>query len=212
MWGISVSFIKKCITFTNKYFKEKLLKCFLIAGIIFILAGVVSFFVIRTMDAEFLLDMYKNIAEMIGAKPVVNDDGTLSFWGIFFNNLTAGVIISLTGFIPFLFLPVWYISINSALVGAVMAILDVVTEESVILSFVKYILPHGIFEIPAIILEGAVGICICAFLCRKIFGKAKEESLVFHLKGFLGVHIFYILPMLLIAAFIEAVILGALYF
>lgn len=204
--------VKKAFSFTNKYIRENVLKCFYVSGIIFVLTGIVAFFITKALSVQMLEEIYAEIGKMLAVKDVVNDDGTLSFLGVFINNLRAGMLISVMGVIPFLFLPALYTSLNSVLVGAVIGIMDVLTDENVFMMFVKFILPHGVFEIPAIVLEGAIGIKICFFLCRKIFGRAKEESMLFHLKGYLGVHIFYIIPFLLIAAFIEAVVLGAIYF
>ena len=59
---------------------------------------------------------YIMIEELFEGKDVVNSDGKLSFWGIFFNNLWAGVI-------------------------------GVFTDENIVMMIIKYLLPHGIFEI-----------------------------------------------------------------
>lgn len=206
-----MNFLKKTFLFTNKYFKENLLRHILIVGIILIISGIGAFFAVKSLPESVLGEIYAQISEIFQSKDVFNSDGTLSFGGIFLNNLQAGFLISILGIIPFIFLPVFYVVLNSSLVGALLAIVGNFTEESVLMILVKYILPHGIFEIPALIIEGAMGIKLCAFLCRKIFGKAKEESFLVHIKGFVGIFVYYIIPLLLVAAFIEAVVLSAIY-
>jgi len=209
--GNLMNFIKSSISYTNRYFREYVLRHMLIVGIIFVVTGLIAFWGVSSLPAEDLKEIYASIGEVFAEKDVTNSDGTLSFWGIFFNNLRAGAIISVMGLIPFLFIPITGVVLNSVLLGAVLAIIGSFSDESVIMLFVKYILPHGIFELPALIIEGAIGSKICAVLCRKIFGKAKDERFVDHLKGCVGIFVIYIIPLLLIAAFIEAVVLSALY-
>ena len=203
--------IKQGICFTNRYIKENLLKYFLIVGIIFIVFGVVAFYGMKLLPEDVISEMGKDIIELFDSKDVVNADGTLSFWGIFLNNLRAGVLISVVGLIPFLFVPIIYVIFNALIVSAIFAVVSLFTEENLFIMFIKYILPHGIFEVPALIIEGAIGAKLCAFISRKIFRRAKEEKFVNHIKGFAGSFIFYVLPLLVIAAFIEAVVLSALY-
>lgn len=203
--------LKEFFRFTNQYIKDNLLRFIAIVSIVFFVSGFASYFAVKCLPQETLQEIYTNIAAMFAGKDVINPDGSLSFIGILWNNIRAGVIISITGVVPFLFLPLFYIVLNSGLISAILAILSVFSEENVLLMVVKFILPHGIFEIPALILEGAIGMKFCAFLCRKIFGKAKEERFLMHLKGSLGVFLIYVVPLLIIAAFIEAVVLGAIY-
>lgn len=208
---ILMNFIKSSISYTNKYFKEYVLRHTLIVGIIFVVTGLIAFWGVNSLPVEELKEIFASIGEMFAEKDVENSDGTLSFWGILLNNLRAGMVTSVMGLIPFLFIPIASVVLNSVILSAVLAIIGTFTGESVIMLFVKYILPHGIFELPALIIEGAIGSKICAVLSRKIFGKAKAEKFIDHIKGCLGIFVFYIVPMLLIAAFIEAVVLSALY-
>lgn len=203
--------IKDYISFTNKYIKENMLRHIVINSLFFVVVLLLAFIAMFALPKEQVKDIYEYIIEIMQSKDVTTADGTLSFWGIFFNNLRAGFFISAFGFIPGLFLPLFYVCLNAGLVGAILGIIEVMTAESAFLSFIKYILPHGIFEIPALILEGAIGTKLCAFLLRKIFGYAKEEKFRFHIKGFFGIFVVYVVPMLIVAAFIEAVVLELIY-
>lgn len=203
--------IKNYINFTYTYAKKNILKYILIISIVFIFAGFLAFFTLKFLPMEAANNVYLKIQEIIMSKNVINQNGALSFWGILINNLIASIQIIFLGFIPLLFLPFLSIISNSVMLGAVMGALDVLTNENILIAFIKYILPHGIFEIPAIIISGAIGVKLCAFICRKTFGKATEEKLLFHIKGCIGIFIFCVIPLLIIAAFIEAVVLSALY-
>ncbi len=204
--------IKEYIKFTFEYFKENIAGRHLWINItLFLMMVGASFVVMRNLPEAEAKEFLMQINELFEGKNVENSDGSLSFWGIFINNLRAGVIISITGFVPFLFLPAVYVAMNAEVIGGFMGIVDVLTTENVFLLFVKNVLPHGVFEIPALIIEGAVGTKLCAFMCRKIFRKAKEESFKYHLKGMLGILIFIIIPLLIVAAFIEGVLLEIIY-
>ena len=206
-----MNFIKKSIKFTNGYIKENLRKHILITSIFFVVTGIMVFFAIRSLPEETLREMYLMIGGMFDEKNVANSDGTLSFWGIFLNNVRACALTIGIGLIPFLFLATVSMFFNSALLGMILAAASGISGESAIMLLVKYILPHGVFEIPAIILSGAIGMKLCAFLCRKIFRRAKGEKFFEHIKGCVGAFVIYVIPLLLIAAFIESIVLNALY-
>ena len=203
--------IKEYIHFTNQYAIKHAKVQIIINSVIFVVLAIASFFAIRFLPIDSVKELYEAISEMLNSKDLTNSDGTLSFWGVFLNNLKACGLICLSGLIPILFLPVLYLSINAGVIGAFMGIIDVMTVANVILMFVMFVLPHGVFEIPAMILSGAIGSKLCAFYYRKMFGFAKEEKFLFHIKGCLGMFIFYAFPLLLIAGFIEAVVLSAVY-
>lgn len=206
-----MNLVKSFIAFTNRYIKENTLKYCIIISIVFIISGLLLFFCVRMVPKEEVIMIYEIINRMFDSKDVVYDDGTLSFLGILLNNIRAGFLISTFGFIPFLFLPLIYVALNGGILGITMGIVDVVSNENVIVSFIKYILPHGIFEIPALILEGVIGTKICMVICKKIFGKEKQHSFGYHIKGCMGIYVIYAIPLTLIAAFIEAVVLDFLY-
>jgi uncharacterized membrane protein SpoIIM required for sporulation len=71
------------------------------------------------------------------------------------------------------------------------------------------IVPHGIFEIPAFLLSAAIGLR----LGREVLKRKSERHLKKELKKGLRVFLVLVLPLLLIAAFIESVLItAAIYF
>ncbi|HJX50295.1 MAG TPA: stage II sporulation protein M, partial [Candidatus Nanoarchaeia archaeon] len=68
------------------------------------------------------------------------------------------------------------------------------------------LLPHGIFEFPAIILALATGIRLGLFW----FSDNKKKEFVKRVEGSLRVFLFVILPLLIIAAIIEGFLIFAL--
>ena len=206
-----MNLLRKSIRFVNDYVRKNVLVPGIAVGVVFLVLAILSFFETRLLPDEILREIYATIQSVFAGANVLNSDGTLSFFGIFYHNLRAGVLITLSGFVPFLFLPVAGIVLNSVFLGSFLGIYSVFSNENMILMIAKYILPHGIFEIPALILQGAIGAKLCVVLCKKIFRKAKNESFVYHVKGCLGSFVLYVIPLLIVAAFIEAVILSALY-
>lgn len=88
-------------------------------------------------------------------------------------------------------------------------ILGFVAEKSVAIdgpSVLLRLVPHGIFEFPAIILALATGTKLGMFW----FGPEKKKELIRRLEGSLRVFLFLILPLLIIAAIIEGVLIIAL--
>ncbi|MBI2124270.1 stage II sporulation protein M [Candidatus Pacearchaeota archaeon] len=67
------------------------------------------------------------------------------------------------------------------------------------------LIPHGIFELPALVIAMAVGARFGMFL----FTKNKKENFLYCLENLLRIFLFIILPLLLTAAIIET---GAIFF
>ena len=65
------------------------------------------------------------------------------------------------------------------------------------------ILPHGIFELPAILISLGLGLKLGMF----VFSKNKKEEFLSRIKNSFLVFIFIILPLLVVAAFIEGILI-----
>ena len=199
-------YIKYNFNLTNSYIKKYVLKLFVMTFTAFILSGIAFYFLMFAIP-EYANDIYRAIGEMFNSVDVIKDDGSISVVMLFLNNFRAAVLSYFYGFIPFLFLPILVMILNSSVIGAVLGVLSIASDINVIFTIIKYLLPHGIVEIPAIILTYSAGIRLCTIITKKIFGKAKDEKLKDHICNFIRMLIFYITPLLVIAAFIEGVIL-----
>lgn len=118
---------------------------------------------------------------------------------IFLNNAFA----SLTGIILGIFLgifPVMFILVNSYIVGFVA---KMSVEKEGILTLWK-LFPHGVFELPAVIISFALGIRLGMFVLAKNPGKELKERFWKSLKVFLLI----VLPLLVIAAIIEGILVA----
>ena len=124
---------------------------------------------------------------------------------IFVNNSVKTLAVILLGTL-FGVIPACFLIANGAMVGMVLSLSGQVRGFSVTL---LSLLPHGILELPAVFLGTAIGIMMGTFIARKLFTRSGDKigkELGHALRFFATV----ILPLLLVAAFVEAYITPAL--
>lgn len=142
---------------------------------------------------NYILDVLREIAATTSG---------LNFWQlvifIFFNNLRAALF-GMLGGIFFGIFPFFNAMTNGIVLGFV---LQKVGEKAGILEFWR-VLPHGIFELPAIFISLGLGVRIGMF----IFSKNLRKSFVFEVKNGFQAFLFIILPLLMAAAIIEVVLI-----
>ena len=130
-------------------------------------------------------------------------DGTISAPLLFLNNLKACLIAMATGLIPFLFIPVLVLGVNAAVMGAVASMYRM-AGMSVVSMYLFGILPHGIFELPAILLSISMGLYLCYCLVKRICEGRYNRGIVKEALGnMLRTLLTLIIPLLAVAAVIE---------
>jgi len=92
--------------------------------------------------------------------------GQLSAAGLFLNNLRACTVAILCGLIPFLYLSALALGVNAMLLGVLAA--WYVRGGHSFLIYLAALLPHGIFEIPAIVLSFSAGLYFCGRISREL--------------------------------------------
>ena len=139
---------------------------------------------------------------------VSDSEVKLSAAVILSNNVRACITTICCGCIPFLYLSAFSMGINAMLLG-VMAAYYVASGHS-LLMYALAILPHGIFEIPALVLSFSLGL----YLCRQVSGRLRSLStampLFLCLRQISRVLLLLVVPLLTVAAVIEAHITPAL--
>lgn len=149
-----------------------------------------------TVDA--VMDAFTDMVDQAG---VVDQEGNISVFGLLTNNWQAMLLSAAYGFVPFLFLPFVSLLTNGALLG-IMAGYYQMNGLSVGL-FLAGILPHGVFELGALTLSIACGICLCRNICRIALHSPRREPMVELLSDLLRVLLLVVMPLTVIAAFIE---------
>ena len=141
--------------------------------------------------------------EVVADSGIVRDDGSFSALALFGNNLRAMVLSTLYGFIPFLYLPALSMGVNAILLGMVAS-----SVNGQWLLLAAGILPHGIFELPALCLSLAAGLCLCQNINRYI---RKNEKGVMKplLLNILRVTGLVVIPLLVVAAIMESYVTPA---
>ena len=149
-----------------------------------------------TFPLFFREEIFSFIAEM---SEMIEDKSVIELIGfIFLNNIKASLMAIILG-ITFGIFPLIVGIVNGYLLGFVTR--EVATQEGI---FVLWrLFPHGIFELPAILLSIGIGIKIGVDL----FKKNVKKTLKYNLKEGLRFFIFVIFPLLLVAGIIESILI-----
>lgn len=112
-------------------------------------------------------EIYASFARMVEDSGLADAAGNIQALGLFANNLRAAGMGLLAGMVPFIFLPALVLLVNAAVIGAVLAFTGGMGADvgSLIL---RGILPHGVFELPAVLLSCAMGLCLCRTVTAQV--------------------------------------------
>ncbi len=146
----------------------------------------------------------EKIAGVAREMPGLGDvQGSISALFLFVNNTRAVTIIFFAGLFSFGVLGVLLYMVNIGLIGGVFALFELLGAQPWTV-FQYGVLPHGIFEIPALMISSAamlyMGVAIVTPQTGKSMGEVILELLADWTKIFIGV----VVPLLAIAAVIEA--------
>jgi len=121
---------------------------------------------------------------------------------ILINNSGKGLLVALAGFL-FGIAPILFIVLNGYIIGL---IVYVVGLEKGIWQTALFLLPHGILEIPGILLACSYGLWLGNRFFRATIGEEGEISMVDSIKEVILNYMKFVFPVLLIAAFVEVFI------
>jgi stage II sporulation protein M len=121
---------------------------------------------------------------------------------ILLNNIRATTLMFLAGAVSFGVLGIIFYLINVGLIGAVVSLFAYLGV-SPLLIFAAGLLPHGVFEIPALMLSGAavlrMGVELVTPQSNRSLGEAIIDLFADWAKIFVGV----VIPLLCVAAIVE---------
>lgn len=120
---------------------------------------------------------------------------------IFANNLTAGFSAIIWGLVPFAYLSAFPLGFNFFLLGVMGAYY--VQSGPGFGVFLVGVLPHGIFELPALVLFCAAGLYLCSRVTARVRGD-KEVSIMQALADVSSLFLYVVLPLLAASSLIEA--------
>ena len=133
---------------------------------------------------------------------LTDETGALSPLALFLNNLRACVVTMLYGLIPYVRMPALALGMNAVVLGGMAAVYA--AADSTMLLVAAGLLPHGIFELPALILSFSMGLYVCGHLTRRVRGDSTALSLRRCASLSMRLLVFLVLPLLILAAVTEA--------
>ena len=118
---------------------------------------------------------------------------------LFVNNLETCILLFLGG-ASFGILTIFIMSLNGIVIGAIM---EIIHKDHSWAFIAAALIPHGIFEIPAFIIAGALGILLSQSLIAEWYGGADTAG---DAQKLARIFLLYVLPLVVIAACVEAFI------
>jgi len=143
---------------------------------------------------DFILNVYAEA-------DIYTDDGSLSAGALFAANLNACSLSILYGVMPFAQYPALVLGINSMIIGVMAS--HYITQGLSLTLYLAALIPHGVFEIPALIIGIGCGLFLCRTITDHMLGK--KDILPFS-SSFLRIaqaFLFLVVPLLGLAAVAE---------
>lgn len=194
--------LKKQYSICFAFFVDELKRIILMAAFAAVILTLVSTLYVKN-NPDVGWEWMRNFIASMSFTEVFDDAGNLSVVGLLLNNVRACMAAIGLGIIPFLFLPVIALVTNSAIIGTLFGLSMELGLP--IGTMIAGILPHGIFEIPALIMAISLGIYVCKGITMRIL-KKREGSLREDLADAGRFLALIILPLIITAAVIEAYI------
>lgn len=187
---------------TLNFYRANAWKPFLIGFAVFAAVVIGAAILLRDRPDD-TADFIRMINEMFESKDL-EVNGQISAWRLLLNNLLASGLMVVLGLIPFLFLPLVAIAENAFLIGVMFAGAGLMGVSG--LDLAVGLIPHGIFELPALFLSVGLGVWLCMESVKKILGRNKERSYFSMIAETCRFFVLVIIPLLIAAALVEAYI------
>jgi uncharacterized membrane protein SpoIIM required for sporulation len=156
--------------------------------------------------ADRPVESMSDLAERLQEVPSFTHlDSSLSFPFIFMNNIRATSLMFLAGMVSFGVLGIIFYLINVGMIGGVLSLFAYLGE-SPLKVFAAGILPHGMFEIPALMLSGAAVLRMSVAVVTPQSGMSLGEVIIDLIADWAKVFVGVVVPLLFIAAIIETYI------
>lgn len=191
-----------CPTLSHGLLKHEFFSTAAAFGVLTLLGFAVS--LARPELAQGVLERFTAQIEQLGLTSDVPQSQMMAT--LFFNNVTASLLSMLYGLIPFLPLSALALGTNALMLGAFAAIYQ---QQGIGLGvYVLGVLPHGIFELSALILSCALGLLICRTGTERILKKS-DTPFFRRVLDCIRVFLTFSVPLLLVAALIETYVTPA---
>ena len=183
-------------SFLRSDFRKTLLGC--AAGMV---AAAVLGFVFSILRSEAAWNVIQGFMEQVAQAGVIDEAGEISVFALLMNNWRAMLVSALYGLLPFVFLPLVSLLTNGAILGVMVGIYQ--ANGISLLALAAGLVPHGIFELPALVFSIACGVYLCRNMCRVVVSSPDRIPLLELLEDLLRVIVLVIAPLTAVAAFVE---------
>lgn len=196
-----MSILTEHLPLLRSFLRTDFRKCILLCAAGFLAAALAGYFIGVTSPetVESVINLFLETAEQSG---VFEDDGTISTFALLSNNWTAMLISVAYGLVPFAFLPVSSLITNGFILGISGAMYRLYEQKLSL--WLAALLPHGIFEIPALVLSIACGVYLCVQMSKLVLRHPNRPPMIEVLCNTLRVVLLLIAPLTIAAAFVEA--------
>ena len=181
-----------------RFYREELGEALLITAAAFVIIALLSFAlgIFNRNIPEFVVNYFQQLLE---SNDIVTEDG-IDLLALFGNNLRACGVSILYGFIPFLYLTALALGTNALILGVFAAYF--LNNGASLAVYFAGILPHGVFELSALLLAFAAGFLLCRRTTQYVRKNTKGmmKPLLLNL---LRMFLMHILPLLVAAAVVE---------
>ena len=171
------------------------------AGAAFLILLLIGFFagLLRPELTEPMLRLYTGTAADAGLYQV--ESGALMAT-ILANNLLSALAPIAVGLIPFLYLSAFSLGLNAVIFGALAAYYQ--TSGLGLPAYLAGTLPHGVAELPALVISCGAGLYLCETVTGRVLGRDSAPPAPQALGEALKAYTHWVAPLLLIASALEA--------
>ncbi|MBR3785061.1 MAG: stage II sporulation protein M [Firmicutes bacterium] len=171
-------------------------------GCIFILMTVL-FATTYYQNAELAKELLEPYFESL--EGFMTDEGDISFRVLWLNNLFACVKTIAMGTLPLVYLPLLSLLSNATVIGTVLGLTAAEAQISLTDTILYMILPHGIFELPALFLAFGLGFYLCKWMTKRFFRRNLDDPRSFTdvMNSIAKGYVLVVIPLLTIAALVE---------
>ena len=171
-------------------------------GCIFVLITVL-FATTYYQNAELAKELLEPYFETV--EGFMTEEGGISFKELWLNNLFACVKTIAMGTLPLVYLPIIALLSNATVIGTVLGLTAAETQISLTNAILFMILPHGIFELPALFLSFGLGFYLCKWMTRRFFRKNLDDPRTFNevMNSIAKGYVLVVVPLLTVAALVE---------
>lgn len=171
-----------------------------------VIAAVLGF-VLSVLQPDTALTVMNDFMDQIAQSGVIDEAGQVSVFALLMNNWRAMLFTVLYGLPPFLYLPLISLLTNGLLLGVMAGIYQ--ANGLSLLALLAGLVPHGVFELTALVLSVACGVRLCRNVCLTVVNSPRKIPFAALAEDLLRVLVLLIAPLTVIAAFVECYITPA---